>query len=234
MAAEQSPDGRAPSEGRAGRAPLVIDVWADVVCPWCYIGVHRIARAVALSMHAADIELRPRSFQLEPEAPAGVMNAVEFLAHAAGENVDRVRAKGERLARQARAEGLVYETDHVTGNSFDMLRLVHLGLRHGVGWRYLQSMQAAVFGGGPEAFEPDTLLRLGVAIGIPAARIREVLNGDRYADEVRGDRQEAIDRGVTGVPFAVFAGDEVVPGAASVERYAGVIDRSWSRVCTRG
>ena len=70
-------------------------------------------------------------------------------------------------------------------NTFDMLRLVHLGNEHGVGWRYMRAMQNELFGGNPDAFEPGTLIRLGEALGIPADEIRDVLATDRFADAVR-------------------------------------------------
>ncbi|MEV7683744.1 DsbA family oxidoreductase [Streptomyces sp. NPDC088341] len=208
-------------------AKLRVDVWADVVCPWCYLGEHRLSRAVETSPHADHIELKVHAFQLDPDAPAAAVPTLEYLAAKLGASPARARAMEEGMARTAEAEGLPYAVDRSVGNTRDMLRLVRYGAERGVAFAYLRAMQAEVFGGGPDAFGHATLVRLGERLGLPGDGIRDVLSTDRYADAVRADQEEAVRLGVTGVPFTVVGGRLGIPGAVSAERYSEAIDRVW-------
>jgi predicted DsbA family dithiol-disulfide isomerase len=209
---------------------LTVDVWADVVCPWCYLGEQRLSVAIERSPHAADIDLTVHTFQLDPSAPARVTTNLEYLAGKFGGSTDQIRAMEDRVARLAAADGLRYELDRPAGNTLDLLRLVHLGAEHGVGWEYLRAMQAELFGGNADAFGPDTLVRAGEAVGVPAAEIRDVLATDRYATAVRDDHRAAVDLGATGVPFTVLGDRFGIPGAVDVDQYRQAIDQAWAHV----
>jgi predicted DsbA family dithiol-disulfide isomerase len=209
---------------------LRIDVWADVLCPWCYLGEQRLSTAVARSPHAEDIEVRVRTFQLDPTAPTAVFATLDYLSRKYGVSAEQARSMEEGLARQAAAEGLPYEVDRRASNTLDMLRLLHLAREHGVAWEYLRAMQAEVFGGNDDAFAHDTLVRLGVELGIPAGEIRDVLAGDRYADAVRADHEAAVALGARGVPFTVLGGRLGIPGAVSVSQYVDAIDQAWEQI----
>lgn len=209
---------------------LTIDVWADVLCPWCYLGEHRLTQAIEQSPHAADIELRVHTFQLDPEATTEVGPTLAYLSARHGVRPAQARAIEEGMARRAAAEGLRYEVDRPASNTLDMLRLVHLGAEHGVAREYLRAMQAEVFGGNPAAFEPATLVGVGEALGIPAGEIRDVLATDRYADAVQADHDAAVALGARGVPFTVLGSRLGIPGAVSVGQYAAAIDQAWAQV----
>src|SRR5262245_10120454 len=103
---------------------LMVDVWADVVCPWCYLGEQRLSVAIERSPHAADIELAVHTFQLDPTATARVTPLLEYLAAKFGSSTAEARAMEERVAGLAAAEGLRYEIDRPVASTFDMLRLV--------------------------------------------------------------------------------------------------------------
>jgi predicted DsbA family dithiol-disulfide isomerase len=214
----------------ATAAKLTIDVWADVVCPWCYLGEKRLDDAIARSEHAAEIDLRIHSFQLDPNASTEVIPTLESVAAKYGIPVDEARATEEQLAADARSEGLRFEVDRPLSSTFDMLRLVHLGAEHGVAWEYMRALQAEVFGGNFGAFKPETLIRVGTELGIPAAEIKNVLAGDRYADAVLADSREAVELGARGVPFTVLGERFGIPGAISTEQYGLAIDEVWERV----
>ena len=209
---------------------LVIDVWADVVCPWCYIGEHRVEQALQHFPHAERVVLRMHTFMLDPTLPKETRPTVEYLAEKYNVPVEQARAMEEQAARQAAQDGLAYAPDRPVSNTFDMLRLVHLGNEHGVGWRYMRAMQNELFGGNPDAFEPGTLIRLGEALGIPADEIRDVLATDRFADAVREDHDTAIALGARGVPFTVLAGRFGIPGATTTEQFAQVIWHVWEQI----
>jgi predicted DsbA family dithiol-disulfide isomerase len=209
---------------------LSIDVWADVLCPWCYLGEQRLSEAIGQSPHADDIELKIHTFQLDPDAPARVTPTLEYLSLKYGVSAGQARAMEESMAGQAAAEGLKYEVDRPVSSTFDMLRLVHLGAEYGVAWEYLRAMQAEVFGGDYGAFEHDTLIRLGTGLGIPADQIRDVLATRRYADAVRSDHDAALRLGARGVPFTVLGDRLGIPGAVSTLQYGQAIEQAWERV----
>jgi len=220
-------------ETTAGIAPstrLTIDVWADVLCPWCYVGERRLDEAIEQSAHAGEIELGVHTFQLDPTATEAVGPLLDHLSRKFGVPVAQARSMEEGMARQAASEGLPYEVHRPVSSTFDMLRLVHLGAEHGVSWEYLRSMQTEVFSGNFDAFADDTLIRIGTSLGIPGDEIRDVLATDRYADAVRADHKAAVSLGARGVPFTVLGNRVGIPGAASVGQYQAAINQVWEQV----
>lgn len=209
---------------------LEIEVWSDVLCPWCYIGDARLEAAIKDSPHADRIDVRIRTFQLDPDFPATPTPVVDYLSAKKGLPVEQAEQMEAQVAELARAEGLAYAPNHPVQNTLDLLRLVHLGNEHGVGWQYMTAMQAALFGGEDGAFAHDTLVRLGTGIGIPESEIRDVLATDRYADEVRAEHEEAIALGARGVPFTVLGRRIGIPGAVPTEAYGQAIVQAWEQV----
>lgn len=209
---------------------LTIEVWADVVCPWCYVGEQRLHTAIERSGHSDQIQVQVRTFQLDPGAPTTVVPTLEYLSGKFGVPQAQARSMEESMAERARAEGLAYSPDRPSGNTADMLRLVHLASAHGLGWELLRAVQAELFSGQDDAFESATLIRLGEQLGIPGDEIREVLAGDRYADAVRADHDEALRLGATGVPFTVLGRRLGVPGSVSTEQFAAAIEQAWELV----
>lgn len=209
---------------------MTIDVWADVICPWCYIGEHRLEEALRRFPHAAEIELKMHTFLLDPTLTTEVKPTAEYLAEKYNIPVEQARAMDQQAAQQAAQDGLPYAVDRPVRNTFDMLRLVHLGNEYSVGWKYMRAMQDELFGGNPDAFEHATLIRLGEKLGIPGDEIRDVLATERFADAVREDHDAALNLGARGVPFTVLANRVGIPGATSVEQYAQVIGQVWEQV----
>jgi predicted DsbA family dithiol-disulfide isomerase len=206
---------------------MEIDVWADVLCPWCYLGEERLRKAVEQSPH--DITLNIHTFQLDPGASTEVTPLLDYLGHKIGLPPAQAREMEEGMVRLAAADGLPYAVDRPASSTLDMLRAVQFGVERGVGWDYLRALQAEVFGGNPKAFEHDTIVEVGAKLGLDADEIRAVLASDRYADAVRADHDAAIRLGARGVPFTVLGGRLGIPGAVSVEQYAAAIDQAWEK-----
>lgn len=209
---------------------LRIDVWADVLCPWCYIGEERLNKAIEASEHGQDIEIQIHTFMLAPDTPKTVEPLLAQLAAQYGMGQNQARSMEQQIAQQAAREGLRYEADRMISNSFDMLRLIHLGNKYNAGWRYLRMIQAEVFSGSKDAFGHETLIRLGEELGIPSSEIRDVLGTDRYADDVYTDHNAAVNMGATGVPFAVIGNQIGIPGAVSVAQYSKAINDVWETI----
>lgn len=207
-------------------ARLEIEVWSDVLCPWCYIGDARLEKAIAASPHRDRIDVRIRTFQLDPEFPASPRPVVDYLADKKGMSVDQARQMEQQVAGLAAEEGLAYDSDHDVQNTLDMLRLVHLANAHGVGWRFMAEMQRLLFSGDAGAFDPETHVRVGTGLGIPEQEIRDVIASERYADDVRREHDEALRLGARGVPFTVLARRVGIPGAVPTEMYGQAIDQA--------
>jgi predicted DsbA family dithiol-disulfide isomerase len=209
---------------------MTIDVWADVLCPWCYVGEKRLEMALEDFPQADNIELKIHTFRLDPKATTEVAPTLDYISKKYGVSVEKARSMEESMAQQAASEGLKYEVDRPQSSTFDMLRLVHLGSKYRVAWQYLRAMQAEVFSGNYEAFEHSTFIRIGEELGIPGDEIRDVLATDRYADAVQADHDEAVNLGATGVPFAVIGNRVGIPGAVSTDQYKETLREVWGQI----
>lgn len=209
---------------------MSIDVWADVVCPWCYIGEERLAKAIEQSPLKDQIDLQVHTFELNPDGSRVVAPVVEYLAKARGIPVEQARMMESQVAGQAIGEGLVYEVDRPAANTLDMLRVVQYGKTEGLGWQALRELQAYLFAGNTDAFDHDAIVAVASQAGLDSARVREVLDSDQFADEVRADHNQVVQMGATGVPFTVLGSRFGIPGAVSVEQYAATIEQAWEEI----
>jgi predicted DsbA family dithiol-disulfide isomerase len=187
---------------------MKVEIWSDIACPWCYVGKRRFEQALQQFEHVSDVEVVWRSFELDPHAPrTHAESQDELLAKKYGLPVEKARAMNERMTGEARKEGLDFHLDRVkVGNTFDAHRLVHLAAESGRADAMKERLMRAYFTEGEAVGEPDTLIRLGTELGLDEARVREVVDGDAYADDVRADEARARSFGIGGVPF--FAIDE--------------------------
>jgi predicted DsbA family dithiol-disulfide isomerase len=185
---------------------MKVEIWSDVVCPWCYIGKRRFETALAQFDGADDVEVVWRSFQLNPDQPRGIRTTHdEYLATKMRTTVDQVHKLNERVVHLAAAEGLAYDFDrYKVINTFDAHRVAHLGKAHGLDDAVQERFLRGQLVEGEVLDDPDTLVRLGGEVGIPAQEIRDVLASDAYASDVRADIDEAHAIGVNGVPFFVI------------------------------
>lgn len=195
-----------------------VDIWSDIVCPWCYIGKARFERALAAFDGRDDVEVVHRSFELAPGAPVGETTPVlDMLAAKYSMTPEQARAAEDRVAATAAADGLDYVTGRLSGNTFDAHRVVQLGREHDLGAGVLDNMFRAYFTGAPSIFDHDGLVDIGVGAGLDADDVRAVLAGDRFADAVRADERTAQRYGISGVPFFLVDGRLGVSGAQPVE-----------------
>ena len=201
---------------------MKVEIWSDVVCPWCFIGKRRFERALtALTDDARDIEVQWRSFQLNPDQPRGVRTTHdEYLATKVGTTKEQVHELNARVVGLAAAEGLAYDFGrYQVINTFDSHRVAHLGAAHGLGDAITERFLSGQLEQGEVLDDPETLVRLGSEVGVPAEEIRDVLTTDRYAAEVRADYQEARSLGIQGVPFFVIDRRYGISGAQPTELF---------------
>jgi len=196
-----------------------VEIWSDVVCPWCYIGKRRFETALAQFERADEVEVVWRSFELDPDAPrTQADSSLEHLARKYGMSVDQARASQNHVTELAAAEGLEYRLADVRrGNSFDAHRLLHLARERGKQDELKERLLRAYFSEGEPIGEPEALGRLPVEVGLDRMEVAEMLAGDRFAREVRDDEHSARLLGIRGVPFFVLDERYGIEGAQPAE-----------------
>jgi predicted DsbA family dithiol-disulfide isomerase len=206
-----------------------IEIWSDVVCPWCYIGKRRFERAVASFGHPGEVTVTYRSFELDPSAPAERTGTyAEHLARKYGMTITQAEQASQQMTQRAAAEGLEFRFDLIRGcNTFDAHRLLHLAKDHGRQPEMKERLLRATFTEGLPIADKLTLVRLATEVGLPAAQVQAVLDGDVYADAVRADEQQAARYGITGVPFFVADGKYAVSGAQPPEVLLQLLRRAY-------
>jgi predicted DsbA family dithiol-disulfide isomerase len=207
-----------------------VEVWSDIVCPWCYIGKRRIEGALRQFEHRDDIEVTYRAFELNPEAePDEGIALDQRLARKYGVPIQEARAMNARVTAVAAEDGLDYHLDVARpGNTFDAHRLIHLAQAEGRQGEMKERLMAAYFVEGRPIGNRDTLRELAEEIGLDADRARAVLDGDEFADEVRAEEAEAAQLGISGVPFFVIDRRYGVSGAQPAELLARALEQAWS------
>jgi predicted DsbA family dithiol-disulfide isomerase len=208
---------------------LRIDVWSDLVCPWCYIGKRRLEHALAAFAHRDDVEVVHRSYQLHPDMPRGETTPRrEMLKGKYDLSDDQVETLDERMERLAAEDGLDYDlSGGVTGNTLDAHRLVHHAHALGRQDAMVERLFRAYFTERRSIFDLDSLVDLASDAGLDPDEARAVLAQDRYAEAVEADCREAALLGARGVPLFVIAGRYGVSGAQPVEAFTEALERAW-------
>ena len=209
---------------------MQVEIWSDVVCPWCAIGKRRFEAALERFDHRDEVTVRWRSFELDPGAPTerGGDN-VEHLAAKYGMTRADAEAAQARVAAAAAGEGWEFHLDRSRGgNTVDAHRLLHLAAERGVQDAVKERFLAGYFEQGERIGDPATLVRLAAEAGLDADEARAVLDSDHYREAVRADEEQARAFGITGVPFFVVDRRYGVSGAQPADVLLEVLDRAWA------
>jgi predicted DsbA family dithiol-disulfide isomerase len=208
-----------------------IEVWSDVVCPWCYVGSRNLSAALGVFAHADEVELEWRSFELDPHAPVERSGSyVERIARKYNVPTGQARARLSRIIQVGAEAGIDFRFDEARlGNTFDAHRLLHLARTCGRQDEMKERLFAAAFTEGRRIGDVETLVALAVEVGIAEADARRVLESDEHAADVRADEAEAVDREVEGVPHFLVDGRFTIPGAQSPETIVAILDRAYAR-----
>lgn len=203
-----------------------IDIWSDVVCPWCYLGAHRLD--AALDQVGRDgIEVRWHAYQLDPSAHAEPRDLRRSLEAKYGAGT--FDAMTGRLVELGRAEGLDYRFDRALAiNTADAHRLIAWAgdaTDGGAQSRLIERFFTGYFTDGEDLSDHSVLAAAAVDVGLDRAAVELVLSGDDYAARVAQDQSEAQDRGITGVPAFVIDDQFLIPGAQDVDRLVAMLER---------
>ncbi|MDB5059427.1 MAG: oxidoreductase [Chloroflexi bacterium] len=213
-----------------GAVKMNVEIWSDVVCPWCYIGKRRFETALAKFAHREDVSVVWRSFELDPQAPRQFDGTLDdLLARKYRLPRAEAAAMNANVTSLAAAEGLTYHLEQARpSNTFDAHRLIHLAAHHGLQGEAKERLLRAYFTDGLAIGDADVLAELAAEIGLDKGEARDVLAGNAYADEVRADEGRAAAFGVRGVPFVVIDERVGVSGAQSSEVFLQALEQAWA------
>ncbi len=210
---------------------MKVEIWSDVVCPWCYIGKRRFEAALARFAHAAEVELVWRSFELDPGAPPSSEvqgTYAERLGRKYGVGTAQAQRMLDQMTMTAATEGLDFRFDLATGGStFDAHRLLHHALARGRQDALKERLDRATFTEGLAVSDHEALTALAVEVGLDEAEVRAVLADGTHAEAVRADEAQAAAYGISGVPFFVVDGKYGVNGAQPAEQLLQVLETAW-------
>lgn len=185
---------------------MQIEIFSDVACPWCAIGKRRFETALARFEHREEVDVRWRSFELDPSAPRRREGPYDkLLADKYGSSQAQARAMIDQMTATAADDGLRFRFDLIQpGSTFDAHRLLHLAAESGLQDALKERLLLAYLGEGAAVGEPSVLVGLAQETGLDRAEAARVIEGDAYVDAVRADEREAVRLGIRGVPFFVL------------------------------
>ncbi len=211
-----------------------IEIWSDVVCPWCYIGKRRLETALSAfetSHPGAEIDVVWRAYQLDPGAPS--TPSTETMAEHLGSKYGGGPAAGQqmidRMEAVAAEEGLLFRLGEAQrASTVDAHRVLHLAAEHGKQDELKEALLKAYFLDVENVADHVVLSRLATEVGLDEVRVKEVLTSDEYADAIEAEIRQAAAYGATGVPFFVIDGRYGVAGAQPAEVFTQVLERAWT------
>lgn len=209
---------------------MKVEIWSDIMCPFCYIGKRKFETALSQFSHASDVEIVWKSFLLSPDMKtAPDKNIHQFLAEHKDISIEQARNLNNQVALSAQQNGLVYNFDKtIPANSFNAHRLSHLAKQHGLQDDAEEILFKAYFTDGKNIDDISTLIQLGVEIGIDENEVKTALENNSYADEVRQDVYLARQIGVRGVPFFLFNNKLAVTGAQDSSVFLNTLEKALS------
>jgi len=213
---------------------MEVEIWADVVCPWCYLGKRRFEQALASFEHRDKVQVTYRSFELDPTAPPGVTSpTVELLAEKYAMTAVQAEQAQRQMEQRAAADGLTFRMSGLrSGSTRDAHRLLQLAKATGRQEQLMERLQRAYFTEQDSIFDHESLTRLAVEAGLDRDGVAEVLTGDQYADHVDTDEAMARAIGATGVPLFVIDRRYGISGAQPAEVITDVLERAWAEAGT--
>lgn len=209
---------------------IKIEIWSDIMCPFCYIGKRRLEQALEIFPHKDYVSIEWRSFQLNPHLQNQPGKDIyTYVAELKGMSRERSVDIHRGLVQTAKDMGLDYRFDLAKiANSFDAHRILQLSKKHNLADKTEERLFQAYFTEGALISDPETLLRLASEAGLDPLEVRKVLESDLYADEVRADCNEADHLGATGVPFFVFNRRYAIAGAQPTEYFSRVLLKAYA------
>ena len=206
---------------------LKVEIWSDLTCPWCWLGIRRFERALEQFEHAGAVEVIRRAYRLEPGQTSPVP-VDAMLVDKYGLSPQQVAASLQEIERTGATEGLVYRFDGaLSGDTLDGHRLIKLAATVGLQREVAERFFRGYFSEHVSLFDRTSLLRLAIEAGLDETDVSRVLSGDAYRAEVEADQQRAQMLGIRGVPFFLLGERYGISGAQPPEAIADGLKQAW-------
>jgi predicted DsbA family dithiol-disulfide isomerase len=209
---------------------MKIEVWSDIMCPFCYIGKRNYEKALSKFKHAESVELVWKSFQLDPSTPTTKVeqSTYEYLAERKGWSMKECKEIHQSVTKTAKQAGLVYDFDNVkVANSFNAHRIIQLAKTKGLGDQAKEQFFKAHFTNGRDLNDKNDIVAIAELIGLTKDDMEEALTNSKYEEAVYADIQEASQLGIQGVPFFVMNRKYAVSGAQSPDLFLQTIEKAY-------
>jgi predicted DsbA family dithiol-disulfide isomerase len=209
---------------------MQVEIWSDVVCPWCYLGKRRFEQALERFEHRDEVQVVFRSFELDPAAPRGQTTpTVDMLAGKYGMSPAQASQAQREMEQRAAADGLTFRMDGLrSGNTKDAHRLLQLAKERDRQGEMMERLHRAYFTDQDSIFDHESLTRLAVEAGLDGNEVGKVLASDQYSDHVETDEAMAQALGATGVPLFVIDRRYGISGAQPAEAITEALQRAWA------
>jgi len=209
---------------------MQVEIWSDVVCPWCYLGKRNFEQALQQFGHGDEVDVVYRSFELDPSAPQGETTpTVQLLASKYGMSDAQAEAAQRQMEERAAQAGLTFRMEGLrSGNTRDAHRLLQLARERGRQAELVERLHRAYFTDQESIFDHASLVRLATEAGLDAAEAEAVLSSDEYGDAVAADERTAHALGANGVPFFVIDRRYGISGAQPAAVMAQALDQAWA------
>lgn len=222
----------AKTETTMNNHKMKVEIWSDIMCPFCYIGKRHFEAALAQFPEREYIEIVWKSFQLDPSIPENIdknTSVFQYLAESKGISLAQSEQMHQRVIQMAKNAGLDYNFDiAVVANSFKAHRVIQLAKNKSLGDALEERLFKAYFTEGKDFGNPETLSALGQEIGLTKEEVTEALTNETYANLVKQDINEARSLGLTGVPFFVFDRKYGVSGAQPTEAFTETLTQAFA------
>ncbi|MCR8634764.1 DsbA family oxidoreductase [Paenibacillus radicis (ex Xue et al. 2023)] len=208
---------------------MKIEIWSDIMCPFCYIGKRKFEAALEQFSNKSNVEVVYRSFELDPNSKRDEdHDAHQMLSSKYGMSREQAISMNGDVARQASAVGLTFNFDSmILTNTFDAHRLIHYAAQHGKMHEMTERLLHAYFTESKHVGDHEVLADLAAEIGLDRNEASKALAGQDFAKEVRADEQEAATLGIRGVPYFVINRKYAISGAQSSEVFLGALQKAW-------
>ena len=207
---------------------MKVEIWSDIMCPFCYIGKRHFEKAIAQFEQTHSIEIEWKSFQLDPTIPKSVekVSVYQYLADAKGISFEESKKMHDNVVQSAKNAGLTYNYDNaIIANSFDAHRMIQFAKSFELGDQVEEALFKAYFTDGKNIGDFNNLMDIGESIGLNKLDLKAVLESEQFANEVKNDIAEAQKIGVRGVPFFVFDRKYAVSGAQPISVFIETIEK---------
>lgn len=208
---------------------MKIEIWSDVMCPFCYIGKKRFDTALEKFPHKDEVEVEWKSYQLNPHLTTQSGKTInEYLAEHKGISIEEARSLNEHVTAMAAEVGLTYKMDQaVVANSFMAHRMTHFAKTKGKQSELEELLFKSYFTEGKNIDDIDTLLQLGEEIGLDKNELKSILESNQFAEDVQKDIYEAHQVGLKGVPFFVYNNQYGISGAQPKELFEQTLQQAY-------